>query len=143
MLRFTRGLIAFRKAHRALRQPEFLTGRDCVGSGYPDISWHGVLPWKPDWSLPSRSLAFMLCGRHGEAAGGSSDFLYVAMNMFYKPLAFGLPVLPRGMAWSRFADTGLAAPLDLCEPGAEAALVSQKQYALQEWSSVILVGRRV
>ena len=70
LLRFVKGMIAFRKANAALRQPEFLTGRDRVGSGYPDISWHGVQPWKPDWSLPSRSIAFMLCGRHGAAVGG-------------------------------------------------------------------------
>lgn len=141
IFRFTRGMIAFRKATPAVRQANFLTGRDQVGSGYPDISWHGVQPWKPDWSLPSRSLAFMLCGRHDRAGGGPGHFIYVACNMFYKPLSFGLPVLPRGMSWRRFADTGLPAPLDLAELGGEPLLPNQKQYVLREWSSVVLVGR--
>jgi glycogen operon protein len=141
VLRFTRQMIAFRKATPALRQREFLTARDQVGSGYPDISWHGVLPWRPDWSLSSRSLAFMLCGRHSEAAGGPADFIYVACNMYYKPLNFGLPVLPRGMTWRRFADTSLAHPDEIAEPGAEALLGDQRQYSLPEWSSAVLVGR--
>ncbi len=141
MLRFTRTMIAFRKANPSLRQSEFLTGRDQVGSGYPDISWHGVLPWKPDWSAPSRSLAFMLCGRHGEAAGGPPHFLYVVFNMFYKPLSFTLPVLPRGMAWHKFADTALPAPDDICQPGEEQPLTLQKQYAVREWSAAILIGK--
>ncbi|TSA34256.1 MAG: glycogen debranching enzyme GlgX [Verrucomicrobiaceae bacterium] len=141
MLRFTKGMIAFRKANPALRQPEFLTGRDQIGSGYPDISWHGVLPWRPDWTASSRSLAFMLCGRHGEAAGGPPHFLYVAMNMFCKPLEFTLPVLPKGMSWHVFSDTGLPAPDDITVPGGEKVLARQKQYSVREWTSIILVGK--
>jgi glycogen operon protein len=141
MLRFTKAMIAFRKANPALRQSDFLTGRDQVGSGYPDISWHGVLPWKPDWTKSSRSLAFLLCGRHSEAAGGPAQFLYVALNMFHKPLDFALPVLPRGMSWHRFADTGLTSPDDIADPGAEPPLTNQKQYPLCEWAGGILVGK--
>ena len=141
MLRFTTAMIAFRKANPAFRQKEFLTSRDQVGSGYPDISWHGVLPWRPDWSASSRSMAFMLCGRHGEAIGGPPQFLYVAFNMFYKPLSFAFPVLPKGMSWLRFVDTGLPAPDDICSPGAEQPLPAQKQYILREWSGLVLVGK--
>lgn len=141
MLRFTKALIAFRKRHPALRQTEFLTGRDRVGSGYPDISWHGIQPWKPDWSGASRSLAFLLCGRHSQVAGGPPDFVYVACNMYYQPLTFGLPVLPRGMDWTLFADTGLRAPDDVAGPDSAPRVVHARQYELREWSCVILVGR--
>ena len=141
LLRFTKALIAFRKANPALRQAEFLTSRDQVGSGYPDISWHGTLPWCPDWSLPSRTLAFMLCGRHGESAGGPPHYIYAAFNMYYKPLPFGLPVLPRGMTWHRFADTGIASPRDIANPGEEPRLSLQKTYIAREWSSFVLVGK--
>ncbi|MBE2205074.1 MAG: glycogen debranching protein GlgX [Chthoniobacterales bacterium] len=141
MLLFTKALIAFRKANPAFRQPEFLTGRDQVGSGYPDISWHGVLPWRPDWTPGSRSLAYMLCGRHGEALGGSPHFFYVAFNMFHEPLPFLLPVLPCGMAWSRVFDTGLPVPGDGGNFDAEPPLPRQKPYTLGEWSAAILVGK--
>jgi hypothetical protein len=39
-----------------------------------------------DWSLPSRSIAFMLCGRHSAAVGGPPHFICCAMNMFFEPL---------------------------------------------------------
>ena len=83
----------------------------------------------------------MLCGRHGEAIGGVPHFFYVAFNMFYKPLPFSLPVLPRGMSWNRLVDTALASPDDICVSGAEQQLAIQKQYVLREWSGVVLVGK--
>lgn len=139
--RFVKNMIAFRRANPALRQPEFLTSRDCISSGYPDISWHGVLPWKPDWSLPSRTIAFMLCGKHGVAAGGPGHFIYCAFNMYHTPLDFTLPVLPKGLQWYRFADTALDSPADIVEPGGEIPLGGIKKLALPERSTLILLGR--
>lgn len=141
MLRFTKSIIAFRKATPSLRQPEFLSELDQIGSGYPDISWHGVLPWHPDWSATSRTIAFMLCGRHGQAIGGNHHFIYVVCNMYYQPITFGLPVLPKTLQWHRFADTGLPAPTDICDLGGEVLLPSQKSYEAKEWSISILLGK--
>jgi len=61
--------------------------------------------------------------------------------MFCKPLEFTLPVLPRGMSWHLFADTGLPAPDDIPVPGGEKILARQKQYSIREWTSMILVGK--
>ena len=141
LLRFTKAMIAFRKDNAVLRQTEFLSERDQVGSGYPDISWHGVLPWHPDWTPGSRSLAFMLCGRHSQAIGGNHQFIYVVCNMYYQPLTFGLPVLPKTMQWHRFADTGLPEPMDVCPIGKEEQLPNQKSYSAREWSIAILIGK--
>ena len=141
LLRFVRCMIALRQANPALRRSEFLTSRDTVGSGYPDISWHGVQPWAPDWSPPSRTIAFMLCGRHGAAAGGPPNFIYCAFNMYHGPLDFGLPVLPRRMEWHRFADTARPSPEDIVEPGLEVRLAGLKRISLRERSAVILLGR--
>lgn len=138
--RFTRMLIAFRKANPALRQREFLSGRDLVGSGYPDISWHGIQPWKPDWSVPSRTLAFLLCGRHAAAAGGPSRFLYCVFNMYSEPLAFELPVLPRSMQWRRVIDTSLPSPDDFAEPGREVILGPLRKMRVKDRSCVLLMG---
>lgn len=141
LLRFTKNLIAFRKANPALRQREFLTGKDTVGSGYADISWHGVEPWKPDWSLQSRTIAFMLCGRHAAALGGPSHFLYCVFNMYHEPLDFTLPILPRGMEWFRHLDTALESPDDIADPGNETRLGTIKTLSLIERSAVILIGK--
>lgn len=141
LLRFAKAIMAFRKANPALRQSEFLTSRDVVGSGYPDISWHGVQPWKPDWSLPSRSLAFMLCGRHGTAVGGPAHFIYCAFNMYHEALEFSLPVLPKGLVWFRVADTSLPTPQDIVEPGQEVLLGNIRTLTIEARTTVILVGR--
>lgn len=141
LMRFAKGMIAFRKANAALRQPEFLTSRDIIGSGYPDISWHGTQPWKPDWGLPSRTLAFMLCGRHGAAAGGQPHFIYCIFNMYYKPLDFTFPVLPKGMEWYRYMDTSLPSPEDICEIGKEVRLGPILGTIVPERTAVILLGK--
>jgi isoamylase len=141
LFRFVRLLIAFRKANAALRQPEFLTGRDRIGSGYPDISWHGVEAWKPDWSPPSRTLAFLLCGRHAAATGAPPHFIYCAFNMFDQPLDFALPVLPRGMAWHLAIDTARESPADIVPPGEESPAADRKSVRLAEHNCTVLLGK--
>ena len=138
---FTRKMIAFRKAHPSLRRTEWLTGRDQVCSGYPDISWHGTLPWKPDWSAWSRTLAFMLCGRHEERLGGSGQFIYAAFNSWTEPLEFFPPVLPRGKRWYRFADTSNHTEKGIYEPGNEVLIEDQRKTPVHARSCVILVGK--
>ncbi|MGH8048725.1 MAG: glycogen debranching protein [Chthoniobacterales bacterium] len=141
ILRFHRGIAAFRVSQPALRRSEFLTGTDCVGSGYPDISWHGVKPWKPDWTPTSCSIAFLLCGRHGKATGGTPNFIYAAFNMFHEPLIFDLPVLPKGMAWFRAIDTALPEPDDIVTPGEEPRLPVQTALHVTERSVAVLIGK--
>lgn len=140
LLATTKALIAFRKSHPALRQPEFLRGADCLGSGFPDISWHGTQAWRPDWSAQSRSLAFMLCGKHAAASGGPERFLYVAFNMFHESLTFGLPVLPRGRKWHLFTDSSLTGEASRRAHHETPCLQNQKNYPLGAWTSAILVG---
>lgn len=141
LLNFVKNLIAFRKANPALRQTEFLTGRDVISSGYPDISWHGTQAWKPDWQAYSRSVSFMLCGRHGAAAGGPPHFIYCVFNMYYQPLEFTLPVLPKGLKWYEMADTAKDAPEDMRKVGEEVLRRGLKQLTVQPRSTVILIGK--
>lgn len=141
ILRFHRMIAAFRAAQPGLRRAEFLTGTDAVGSGYPDISWHGTKAWKPDWTPGSCSVAFMLCGRHGRAAGGSPHFLYAVFNMYYEPLTFELPVLPKGNSWFRAIDTALPEPEDIVPPGEEKRLPTQTALTLAERSVAVLIGK--
>ncbi len=141
LLRFVRTLAAFRASQPALRRREFLTANDTVGSGYPDISWHGVQAWKPDWSVSSRTIAFLLCGRHSKASGGTPDFIYAAFNMYYQPLEFEIPVLPKGLRWHRLLDTALPEPEDICPPGQEPSIEDQSTITLGDRSVIVLVGR--
>jgi isoamylase len=141
LFRFTRGLIGFRKAHPVLRSAEHFRNVDYVGSGYPDISWHGVKAWAPDWSGYSRTLAFMLCGRHARGGAVTDDYVHVMMNMHWDAVVFELPVLPEGMTWRVFANTGAEPPDDIWAHGAEPLLEDQRQFLTGPRSVAILVGR--
>jgi len=141
LLRFTRHCIAFRQAHPVLRRDRHFTGRDEVGSGYPDISWHGTEVGQPDWSAESRTLAFMLCGQHAPRGGSHDNHLYVAFNTEPDPHTFALPALPDGLRWHVSINTGVSSPEDSWEIGEEPHLTDQGSFLLGGRSVVALVGR--
>lgn len=140
---FVRNCIAFRKAHPTLRRRYYLHERDLIGSGFPDISWHGRKAGSPDWSPESRTLAFMLCGMHAVLLPGRrpDDHIYVAMNMHWEDHDFELPTLSDGRHWYLFADTHYEPPLGICRPGDERPLPPQPLISVKSRSVVILVGR--
>jgi glycogen operon protein len=139
LLRFFQNCIAFRKDHPVLRNNQHFRNYDYVGSGYPDISWHGTQAWNADWSAESRCLAFMLCGKHAKGGTVQDNDIYVAMNMHWDSHHFGLPGLPSGRKWHVFANT--AAPEDSYEPGNEPVLAEQGYILLGSRSVVILVSK--
>jgi isoamylase len=141
LLRFTRHCIAFRQAHPALRRDRHFTGRDEVGSGYPDIGWHGTAVGQPDWSAESRTLAFMLCGQHAPRGGSHDNYLYVALNTDPDAHSFALPSLPDGLAWHVAINTGAPSPEDSWEIGEEPVLSDQGSFLLGGRSVAALVGR--
>lgn len=138
LLRFARRCIAFRAAHPVLRARHHPHGEDRTGTGYPDISWHGVRAWQPDWSPESRLLAFV---RSGPAPAGGADYVYLVANAHWQPQQLELPLLPDGARWHRFADTSAAAPADVSAPGSEPALADQRSATVGPRSTLVLVGR--
>jgi glycogen operon protein len=142
LFRFFRLCIAFRKAHPVLRNDDHLQGRDLVGSGYPDVSWHGVKAWRPDWSDSCRTVAFMLDGAHAARRGqGRDDDVYVAANVHWEAHDFELPQPAGGRAWHVFANTGAAHPHDVWELGSEPRLENQGRLLMGPRSVAILVSR--
>jgi isoamylase len=141
LFEFVRQCVAFRHAHPVLRNRYHLCNQDYVGSGYPDISWHGVQAWQPDFSEGSRALAFMLCGMHARGGQTRDDYIYVAMNMLWEGLGFELPRPPSGRQWHVFANTGEASPNDIRAPGSEPVLADQDTFFMGSRSVAILVGR--
>jgi glycogen operon protein len=141
IFRFFQLCIAFRKEHPALRNQRHFAHEDLLGSGYADITWHGAHAWLPDWSYHSRTLAFMLDGRHARGGSEPDDTIYVAMNMHWEAHRFDLPRLPRGMRWRVFVNTGAAPGAEICEPGHEPLLSDQRRLLVGARSVIILVGR--
>lgn len=141
LFRFVKHCIAFRHAHPALRNRHHLQHRDYVGSGYADISWHGVRAWQPDWTYDSRTLAFMLCGKHARGGQQPDDYLYIIMNMHWESHNFELPAIPDGRRWHVSVNTMMESPHDIYEPGQEVLISEQRGVVVGERSVVALVGR--
>jgi glycogen operon protein len=106
LLRYVRGIIAFRRAHPALWQPYFYTG-ETNDRGLADITWHGTALYRPGFDDPlGRCLACTIAGF------GDSPDLHVMMNMFWERLDFEVPAAP-GRKWRLAIDTFAASPRDL------------------------------
>jgi isoamylase len=138
--RFCTKLIAFRRAHPVLRNNFHFQYRDWLGSGIPDISFHGVTPWQPDFSDSARTFAFMLCGRHARDGAMPDNTLYVAMNMHWEDHDFALPVPPDGTRWHVAVDTARPAPDDIRDQGQELPLDASEAVAVQARSVVVLIA---
>jgi glycogen operon protein len=141
LLRFFKHCIAFRHTHAVFRGNTHLRNQDYMGSGYADISWHGTRAWNPDWSDTSRTLAFMLCGKHAKGGTAIDNYIYVAMNMYWEALSFELPGLRDEMKWHVFADTGAPVPEDVWPSGQEPVLANQQRFLVHDRSVVILLGK--
>jgi len=141
LYRFFKNMIAFRRAHPVLRARDYPRNADYVGSGISDVTWHGTRAWEADWSSTSRTLAFMLCGKHARGGTVEDNTIYVALNAYWDGLPFELPAPPAGQRWHVFANTALPAPQDICEPGREAALENQREYLVGGRSVVVLVAK--
>lgn len=112
-----------------------------MGSGYPEISWHGTKAWEPDWSESSRTLAFMLCGRHAKGGTVEDDDVYVAMSSHHEPLLFEPPQLPAGRRWHVAVNTSMPSPEDIHAVGQEPVLNETSGITVAAYSVVVLVGR--
>ncbi len=141
LFRFFKNCINFRKAHPNLRSQTHFRNKDYVGSGYADISWHGVKAWEADWSYFSRTLAFLLDGQHSRGGQEPDESIYVAMNMHWDNHSFELPRLPARKVWHVFANTSMMTPYDVCTPGKEVKLKNQREILVGARSVMILVGR--
>jgi glycogen operon protein len=140
-LRFVRELIALRKRHPALRRHGFFRGEGPDHDLEPDIIWHGVEPYRPDFSGQSRSLAFALNGRKlgSSTAGGEDCDFYAVFNAWCETLSFRIPNSPTRRRWRRIVDTALTSPLDIVCPSDGPAVPVHTMYAVAPFSVVVLV----
>jgi glycogen operon protein len=136
LFRFTQLLLAFRRKHPMLRSNTFPKLVDMVGSGHPDLGFHGTEPEHPDLSPTSRTLAFRLCGQH---APKPDDDIYVAMNMYWDALPFGLPAPGDGKQWRVAVNTSMPAGQDIFDERLP-ELADQKQITVGARSLVVLIA---
>lgn len=95
--KYVSGLIELRKSHRVFSNVIELRGTDYIYSGCPDVSFHGVKAWYPDYGHFSRMLGMLLNGEYARI--NRTDFdksFYVAFNMHWEPHEFDLPTTGKG-----------------------------------------------
>ena len=137
VFRFFKKMINFRKKHPALRRKHYFTGRDFTGDGIPDLSWHGVKPFKPDFGYYSRSLAFMISGKDCSDESSCDADIYVAVNEWIEPLVFELPDPPGSKAWYRVVDTYMESPDDFLDVPRK---INGRSYRVMPRSTIVLIG---
>ncbi len=123
--RFTRGMIAFRRAHLVLRREKFYTDED--------IKWFAPDGATPHWADPwQKSIACLILGQ-------TEPDLFLLFNADARSVDFYLPALPAGKIWRLAVDTSGTTPNDLFDPGKEPSLQGQTGLRLEPRSSVILL----
>jgi glycogen operon protein len=128
IFRFTRGMIAFRRAHPILSKEQFYTDAE--------IQWFSPQRGSPDWADPKCKKLACLIYEDGQ------DRLYLMFNAGTEDADFGLPPLPPGYCWRLAADTSRPAPKDLFAEGEETRLDNSTTYLVEARSSAILLARK-
>ena len=142
LLRFAKGIIAFRMRHPAFRRPEFFTGLDADFNATPDITWFDEEGLSPDWAKIDARIAARIDGSKADimADRDDNDF-YLIFNAKDESSVFKIGPAPLARRWYRVIDSSLPSPEDLLEPGEEAIIVPQDEYAVSPRSFVLLISR--
>lgn len=135
ILRFTQEIIAFRRRHRSLRRQDFI---EASTSDYAGIQWHGIKVYEPDWGHYSHTIAFLLAGC--AVPKGDND-IYVAINAYWEPLKFEIPIPPCGLPWHILVDTSRVSPDDIIpETAVPKRRLDANQYRVAARSVLVLVA---
>ena len=94
---YVRKLIEIRKKHPVIRTGSFDDGTN--GTGYPELSFHGLTPWEHDRNEWTLTLACLYAEDHRKYGTERDAFLYMAVNAHWEDHAFRLPIIPAGMEW--------------------------------------------
>ncbi len=129
--RFVRHLIALRFIRESVSVEHHLHLDDVVRRA--QIRLHGVRLGEPDLAEPSRSLALTASSLSGDL------LMHFALNAYWEPLDFELPVLPAwaDSGWRRIVDTARPSPFDIVDP-AVAERVAGEVLRVEPRSSVVL-----
>lgn len=103
---FTQGMIAFRKAHAALRPANFYSASDNNGNGMDQLDWFQPSGAIADSTYFNNASNYALAWRiDGTELGDAYSSIYVATNAWTGNVNFTLPWPGSGKNWYRVTDT--------------------------------------
>lgn len=109
---FMKKMVEFRKNNKVLHQPAEPKMMDYLSCGCPDLSYHGIEPWRVDNSYNSKSFSYMYHGSYGKK--GDPD-IYVAYNMNWDKRQFAIPYIDKRKKWSVFCVTEKGSTVETAE----------------------------
>lgn len=137
ILEFVKRLIQFRRAHKILHMEEQLRAMDYISCGCPDISFHGLCTWYPDYTNYSRILGVMLCGKYAKLSRTEFDKdFYIAYNFHWEAHEFSLPNALKGKRWKVLLNTSEESEQDLLEGQ---RIVTEKSYKVPSRTVIIFI----
>jgi len=89
---FFKQMIALRKKHPIMRR----STKSC-SCGFPDVSFHGIKPWQPDFGLEGRVIGVVFAGQDSR---DDYDIVMVILNAHWEEHTIELPILPGNMRWT-------------------------------------------
>ena len=107
---FVKRMIHFRAEHPVLRRSDYF--RDRNSSGYPELSFHGTVPWQIDEYQPFLCFGFMYAEPKADYGTKEDTFIFCAVNAFWEDMRFELPIVPEGFVWREIEYTGKAGESD-------------------------------
>lgn len=133
LLRFVKGLIAFRHQQPALRRESFFSGLP-DRHGKRDIEWHGTRLHEPTWNDPdARTLAFTITD--------NAIAIHVMLNMDFTDHCFDIPPAASKACWKKIIDTAQPSPLDIVD-AEQAPTIDASQQLVAKHSIVVLLSSR-
>jgi glycogen operon protein len=134
LFEFETNLIAFRKAHPVLLGSKYNFGNN--GTGYPELSFHGMQPWEIDEGAPSLTFAYMFAEDHVKYKTKKDAFIYVAVNAHWEEHIFGLPIVPANVSWRMaFSSEGVCSAF-----GKEKKIKDQSSLCLGPRTTAVLIA---
>lgn len=143
LFEFVKAVIAFRKAHPVFHKKEEARNMDFLACGFPDVSYHGVNPWYPQYENFRRQLGILYWGDYSKKPDGTPDnHFFVLYNLHWEPHVFDLPNLPPKQQWHVAFHTDRLADNGFYEAGKEPVL-EEKRFLMPSRTIVVLMGKPV
>jgi isoamylase len=142
---YTSRLIAFRKAHPALRPANFYSGVDNNGNVMEQLRWFEPDGTQADSAYLTNANNHAIAWRiDGSEFGDSASAIYVAYNGWSGNVNFTLPWPGTGKQWYRVTDTATwnEGPNTVVVPGSEALIGGEYTiYSVEARSLLLLIAK--
>lgn len=126
LLRYSEGLIKFRKLQPTLRRESYLTGKSSSPDRLPDISWYGPVGTAVDWHESQQMTCLLTKPPKKVDPKGLGRDVMIMINAGEVACEFITPVVAKEHKWRYFLDTSEESPRDIY-PDMDGPLLDKKQ----------------